>query len=200
MIETARRFDRGALADQISHLPRRGKVAFAASCAQRLFPQYLRYLEVAEGPVTEAYAQALETAWQIAASDLVDAASVKALVDRCMAALPTEDDAEATGVPYAEDAAAAVLYALRTALTDKAQEAVWAANRVYDALDHHVINALGIDINLAGSEEKVLGHGLIQAELARQFHDLQALQAGVDAPVLRRRAQAESAGLFKLET
>src|SRR5262245_49626325 len=75
----------------------------------------------------------------------------------------------------AEDATAALAYALRCRKTGKAQEAAWAARRAYDALDDYVINREGIDTNAPDGDIRVLAHPLIQAEFERQNRDFEEL-------------------------
>lgn len=76
---------------------------------------------------------------------------------------------------YAEDALAAVAYALRVQQNGDSQEAAWAARRVYEALDHFIIDERGIDTNEAGSEKLIIENPLILQELLQQKADLDDL-------------------------
>jgi hypothetical protein len=115
-----------------------------------------------------------------------------------MCLIPSEDE----GVwiqeqAAAEDAGAAVAYALRCRQNGRSQEAAWSARRSYEALDHYVATQENIDMDIPGAEARVLAHPLVQAELAHQRRDLDDL-ANVDEPSrmraterLRRRAEME---------
>jgi hypothetical protein len=69
-------------------------------------------------------------------------------------------------------------------------------------LDHFVINHEGIDTNQPGSEERVLSHPLVQAELSRQRRDLEELLGASEEDTLdlvvriRDRAKTESKLIF----
>jgi hypothetical protein len=124
-------------------------------------------------------------------------------IDLSMELIPQEDDGP--WIPeqaWAEDAAAAVVYALRCRQNGKSQESAWAALRAYDALDHFVTTQEDIDPSTAGAEERIISNPLIQAEFMRQQRDLRELVA-VDpqdestlAQKIRQRAKAESSGVF----
>jgi hypothetical protein len=97
---------------------------------------------------------------------------------------------------------AALVYAYRTAIGGEAQDAAWAAERVYNALDTF-LQGWGYAPAAPGGEEALRGHPLVQAELRRQAEDLVALgemegrsSAGETLEGLRGRADADAAHVF----
>src|SRR5258705_9062200 len=95
-------------------------------------------------------------------------------LEACMALIPSDEHRE-TWLPEAaaaEDCATALAYALRCLQNGDAQEAAWAGRTLYAAADNFVIDHDRIDMNLPGSELRVLSHPLVQTELAHQLHDL----------------------------
>ena len=99
---------------------------------------------------------------------------------------------------YAEDAIAALAYAVGSLEKRDPTEAAWAAQRAYESADHYVINHLHVD-----TERAVLAHPIVQAELARQRQDLDELLENPSdrrqrIDVLRSRAKA-NAGLGFVE-
>lgn len=198
---TIRRYDETVLIKRLELLPRALRVAFAASCAQRLLPAYAAFSAVSGQGSPNEVEQAIGRVW----SGLFDPSmpEVERDIARIMELIPREDGDEwFSEQPYAEDATAALAYALRTAKSGEAQEAAWAARRAYEALDHHVMNRLGIE-----GEEEVLSHPLIQAEFVRQDRDLAMLEsaAGTDASAraavneLRTRSLHEALLMFDAE-
>jgi len=146
----------------------------------------------------------LERLWLDVQGDRMDTRQVQENVDLLMDLIPQED--AGSWVPeqaWAEDAAAAVAYALRCRQNGQAQEAAWAARRAYEALDHFVIAKEGIDTNKAGAAQLVLAHPLVQAELLRQQRDLRELLAENQEDLLqvaqrmRQRAKVESEVIFQ---
>jgi hypothetical protein len=126
---------------------------------------------------------------------------VEAGIERCMSSIPQEDEGPwIEQQAAAEDAGAALAYALRCRKTGESQEAAWAARCCYEALDHFVINRDDIDTNEAGAEAVVVADPLVQAELIRQQRDLEVLRLHGEekdmAARLRLRAIAEASLVF----
>jgi hypothetical protein len=116
-----------------------------------------------------------------------------------MELIPAEEHGPNQFYTYAEDAASAVAYTLRTLLTGEAQEAAWAARSVYEGVDAYVIRTANMDVNQRGAEEEILRHPVMQAELSLQYRDIRELsevQKADPKEVVGRfkgRAEAESA-------
>lgn len=122
------------LVARLATLDRSAKTAFAALCAEWLFPVYAKYADVHR--VTEAarLRSLLEGAWAASAGVPIDGIRMS---DQAESLVPGEDE-ESSGVlqtVVAQNAAAAVAYALRAWTTDDPQEAAWAARQVYEAAD-----------------------------------------------------------------
>jgi uncharacterized protein YjaG (DUF416 family) len=195
-----RAFNEQRLTERLMALPSQLRVAFAAACAQRLLPAYQKCgLRSRSAAVNEVVAM-LERIWRDLAGDSLSTEELERLAERAMAIIPREDaDEWLPGQAAAEDAAAALAYALRCRQNGEAQEAAWAARRVYEALDHFIIERDNVDTNLPGAEARVLSDPLIQAELDRQDRDIDELLAAADEGVssrIRARAVTEAKSLF----
>lgn len=168
-------FSETELENRLVALPCHKIVAFAASCTERLMPAYLRYAHKAslDSKLTTIYRSALDTIWNSILGAEIDRKLIEELEKTCFDAIPSEDDAWNYGEPYAEDAGASVVFTIRALLTCNHQEAVFAARRMYEAVDNFVvrsINSSQID------EQEILAHPLIQNELAHQRCDLERLE------------------------
>jgi uncharacterized protein YjaG (DUF416 family) len=178
-------------------------VAFAASCSERLMPAYIRYSKRAglSEEQSKLYRDALDMLWGFAVGSDVKKQYLEQVEGKCLSSIPTEDETWAVGEPYAEDAGAAVTYAIRACLSCNPQEAVWAAQRVIDAIDSFVScqeEILAVQSNSENGE-----HRLIDKELARQEADLQELEMLVESPLgkdimekIRNRAQQHGELIF----
>jgi hypothetical protein len=93
-----------------------------------------------------------------------------------MSLLPNDEPEGLEQQAYANDAVASVAYAIRARLTGDCQEAMWAARRAYEALDHYVIARSNPIIVEPDAEDRITAHPLVQAELRRQRADLSQLQ------------------------
>jgi uncharacterized protein YjaG (DUF416 family) len=192
-------FNEQSLITRLDRLPSPFKVLFAATVAERLFPAYLNYSRRTGRGNPKALSAALECLWLDLEGHRMDAAQVQGNLDLVMALMPREDDN--SWVPeqaWAEDAAAAVAYALRCRENGRATESAWAARRAYEALDNMVVAKMGIDTSRPGAEEDVLSSPLIQGELSRRQRDLDELLVGDLQDIvsvarrMRQRARAES--------
>jgi uncharacterized protein YjaG (DUF416 family) len=194
---TGLRYDETALVRDLARMEGASRAAFAAACAERLFPAYAEFCERAGRGNRDALAGILERVWRHLFGDPMSSEQVRAERDRCVALVPGEDDEPwVAEQAYADDACAAVAYALRALDTGEPQEAAWAGQRAYEAADHHVVHRLGVE-----GESKVLAHPIVQAEIARQRRDIDALLGARRDSVelfvsLRERARVEAPGFF----
>lgn len=192
-------YDETALVRDLARMESASRAAFAAACAERLFPAYVEFCERAGRGNRDALAGSLERVWRHLFGDPMSSEQVRAERDRCVALVPGEDDPPwFPEQAYADDACAAVTYALRTLDTGEPQEAAWAGRRAYEAADHHVVHRLGVE-----GESEVLAHPIVQAEISRQLRDIDVLLGPRRDPVelfvcLRERARAEAPGFFAL--
>lgn len=204
MVVTMLIYDEHRLVVELDRLPRRLRVAFAAACAERLMPAYRRFSEIGGRGDPKALTAILKQLWEdLREVALMEEDELQAILDACMKLVPREDEEPwIQEQAAAEDGAVAVAYSLRCRQSGEAKEAAWAARRVYEALDHFVINRGNIDINNPGAEQRVLSHPLIQAELARQRRDIDELLATSESDELgsiaglRDRAREDAVTVF----
>lgn len=191
-------FNETRLTEQLERLPRCLRVAFAAACAERLYGPYAPFAdELVLGQPGELSAM-LERLWSECEADAPTPAWAERSVARLDQLMPHDDDVDWSipGQAVAQDFSFALIYALDAHRTGCAQEAVLAANYVYESVWSTVANGPAIDLNAPGGMEAAVGHPLVQAELGRQERDLADLLRDPDAPELirrlRERAREES--------
>lgn len=103
---------------------------------------------------------------------------LEALADRCEALAPTEDDSWTDLSGLAQNAASAAAYALRSVVSDSADEAVWAAVQCYEAADLIATARLDVDFNQPGIEDRIVAEEVVQRELVTQAGWLRRLESG----------------------
>ncbi|XYH97780.1 DUF416 family protein [Sorangium sp. So ce1128] len=197
------RFDEAHLVKDIDRLAPRLRVAFAASCAERLRPAYLAFSARARRGNPGEFEAILDHLWRDLDGQTMPDDEVSANIESCMALIPQEDDGPwVSEQASAEDAGAALAYALQCRRSSESQEAAWAARRAYEALDHYVIAHENMDMKAPGAEARVLSHTLAQAELGRQRRDIRELLATKEQDItetinrLRARASTEATMFF----
>ncbi len=189
-------FNQQKLLADLQRLPPRLRVAFAAACAERQLPAYLSFLRESHAEEQNALVRALDDVWVNSSND--EEMALQQQLKECMELIPQEDAVSGcTGkASHAQEAGISIVYALRTRISGKAEEAAWSAQTAYEILDNFVINQDEIDPNQPGSESRVLSHPLVQAELLRQQRDLDELRNMGDANhqhvVMRIRDRAKA--------
>jgi uncharacterized protein YjaG (DUF416 family) len=186
--------DKIQLLAKIEQLSQRDRTAFAAAIAERMLAAYAKFSNRTGKGNPSQLRDTLSRLWSDLEGNALSEAEVDRLINASDELIPGEDDRPwVPEQPAAEDAASAVIYALRSRRSGLAQEAAWAATRACDALDDFVVNHEDIDTNVPESMSRVLAHPLIQAELARQQRDLEELlQGSATVQGLRERSKAEA--------
>src|SRR5687767_1644568 len=147
------KFNEAGIKNALEELPSLIRVAFAALCAERLIRAYDAYVKKSDKASLRLGAM-LEQLWRDLSGSPMSSDELQRNIDVCTQPIPNEEGA--VGVhAYAEDAAAALCYALRTRQNESAQEAAWAARRAYEALDQFVIAQQGLKNTSRIDEEQV---------------------------------------------
>jgi uncharacterized protein YjaG (DUF416 family) len=188
------RFDEDDLVRRLDGLAPRLRVAFAAACAERLFPAYELYANVTGRGEAAFLRDALDAVWEHLHRTPGAAPDASLLTRRAMQSLHDDETSEpfVPELPAADSAATAIVYALRALDEGSSQEAAWAARHAYEAADYFVTHVVGLE-----DEDAIDAHPAVQAELERQNRDLEELLSVAEATMrqtlerLRRRASEE---------
>jgi hypothetical protein len=136
-------------------------------------------------------AQILSAVWDVASGQVLD---VQTLQSEAESMVPSDDEEWLLETGYGDDAAAAVAYAIRTWLTDDAQEAAWAARRLYEVADYAFWQAHPeADPNAQETQAKCLASRMVQAALSALEQDLDTV-ASSPRSWLELRQQCELQG------
>ena len=127
-------YDETAVKGRLSRMDKRAKTAFAAACAESLAALQNRYWDRTGGSGGAARTRdILDAAWDVASNGNAD---VSSLDSEAAALAPSDDEEWSFDMGYAQNASAALAYAIRTWLSDDAQEAAWAARQIYEAAEY----------------------------------------------------------------
>lgn len=170
------KFQEQLLSKTLAGLSPAARVAFAASCAQRLANAYRYFFETKDCPEQiEICDNALDYAWSHILQDS-DTQAIDRILSIILAMVPDQDAPDWTpSMAYAEDALSAIAYCLNCLQSANPQESAWAARRVYEALDTFVTQRDNISPSEPGAEARILRDGIIQIELQRQARDVEYL-------------------------
>jgi Protein of unknown function (DUF416) len=180
---------------RLARLGRAERTAFAAACAERLWPLFVRYADVTGHADPGSLRTVLNDTWRAVRGEDVDLAGAQHLRQEMV---PSDDGEWIHEMGYGQNAAAGVAYAVRTWLTDDPQEAAWAARQIYEAADYaaqHARPDLDFDLDRPHAEAALRGHPAVQAALAGTEDDLGAVESADPASWdgLRKRAEQDGA-------
>jgi uncharacterized protein YjaG (DUF416 family) len=193
-------YDEAHLIKKLETLPKHLRVVFAALCAERIVPAYSAFAERTGSGEPSYLVSVLNRLWQDLEGHEMSNEQIQEDLDACLELIRDENEGQWSSLrAYAEDAVAAVAYALRARQSGKSQEAAWAARRSYEAIDYFVVSQKAINTNEPDAEKRIIAHPLIQKELVRQWEDLNELERLVHDPqqhrsigMLRAKAQADA--------
>jgi hypothetical protein len=173
-------FDEERLAGRLKALPTLHRVAFAASCCERLLPNYAAFSRVEGWGRPEKLRDALDEVWHILGGQPAQEEHVRSLVETCIELCPDTEDFQSLFVSAAGDAAAATAYTLESCLDGAAERAAMVGRLSTETLYQYLTRVndpvTGVHVADADFEEQMLEAPLMLAELDKQEHDLRLLQ------------------------
>lgn len=181
-------FNLGLLVSALTAVDIDRRSLFAAMTAERLAPLFRVYAR-SNPEKAEVLDNGLSYLWSNIASGPSNAAPAESNVwlKKIEEIIPLEDD----GLPFsaqADDAASALMYAIRSLASLDAKEAAWAAQRAYDSIDSFV-NRLPDSSGVVPSGYTD-SHPLLDGELSTQSSDIKlARDANIEElEALRKRS------------
>jgi uncharacterized protein YjaG (DUF416 family) len=164
-------FNKGVLIGALQRLPTQAALGFALCCAERMYPNYVRFeLEHGWGN-SLVIRNALDVAWaQLTSQD--SKIDTRLLEQQCEAATPHTEDFDSDYVSPALDAASAAMMTLQLARTGEVGLAAEIASLARDTVDMFVQELEGLSPSDRDLESRILNHPFMQRELSRQREDL----------------------------
>jgi uncharacterized protein YjaG (DUF416 family) len=189
-------FDEERLAGQLRGLPPGHRAAFAASCCERLLPNYAAFSRVEGWGHPEKLRAALDEVWAILGGQPAPEEHIRSLVETCVGLAPDTEDFQSLFVSAAGDAAAAVAYTLECCLDGDADRAAIVGRLSTETLYQYLLRVndplTGVHMADADFEGQMLRAPLMLAEHDRQERDLRLLQTLETLPPVLLKELRES--------
>jgi uncharacterized protein len=174
---------------ELRQMPWARQLAFAASCCERAFPNYVVFSGQAGWGDPAVLRQSLDKTWRFVEGEPFPEDEIRKLKQRCEAATPDADDFESVVVGPGQEAAFCVHLLLDFCLERDRRSAVRISTWVRDTIDSYVQHLENIDTADPEREQRIEGHPLMREELERQQSDLAYLKrADIDLAEFKRRA------------
>lgn len=199
-------FNHNEMAKELDSLPPNVRPLFAGLVSERFFSQVETFFRERDLAMLSSLRASLEEIWQYGVKGWSDKDVRSQLLEKCMAAIQCAADAETEAGFFAENAAAAIAYGLRSIDAGDPKEAAWAGQAAYDNVDRFVL-IKEQNMNANWSEVEILENPVIQREFRRQLKDIESLRrlskdSNLLADViwqLRQNARLESESVFSEE-
>jgi uncharacterized protein YjaG (DUF416 family) len=161
-------------AEEVGKLPGGRRQAFAAACAERLWPSYPAFSELEEWGEPAAVREALDELWASAEGEELPDERIQELLEIMDPLGPDLDDFTGSFIASAAlNAVAAIFAGVECGREEAARRAGDAAWLVVETLDQYLSFILTDD-----SDESIYSHPLMVSEFNRQEEDLRALTSG----------------------
>lgn len=174
-------FDEGRLTEELRELPVKHRVAFAASCCERLFPNYEAFAVMENWGNPKVFRQALDEVWQFLKGDTLSKEHIHELIRVCEAVIPDTEDFTTIFTGPALDAAAAILYTLESCLDGSPERLALVGRVAITTLDDYLNIVNDPELEVHGVDPAfnawLQQAPLMRAELVKQQQDLAVLKS-----------------------
>lgn len=190
------------LPETLRTLPHERQLAFAASCCERAFPNYVAFSKQEDWGDPRLLRMCLDRVWSFIEGNYLPEAEAREMVNQCRAMTPDSDDFPSGNATAAQEAALMVILLLQLCHDKMPDHAVGVATFARDTVDMYVAIEHSPDPARPQIETRekrmemesvIRNHPLTRAELERQQEDLRFL-LGIQEPgqILTFESQARS--------
>ena len=168
-------FDMDDLERQLKVLSVKHRIAFAASCCERLLPNYRAFSRMENWGKPEVLSLAVDEIWNSILTLSLSQSRLKELKTECDKVIPDTEDFSTIYTSAALDAGTAVTTTLDCYLTGEPRLAAEVASIARDTVDMFVQDHNNMNYSDPGFEQQILNNPLMVAELEKQRSDLTEL-------------------------
>lgn len=173
--------DQDELINDLNLLPAQHRVAFAASCCERLLPNYSAFSRMEKWGDPELLRRALDLVWSALQGSSISEVTIRGLIRDCERAAPDTEDFSSLFASAAGDAVSALCYTLKSYLDGDISHVSVVARLPFETLYQYLgrVNDPEVEAHIADPdfEEQMLGFPLMIAERKKQQQDLRMLRS-----------------------
>jgi uncharacterized protein len=173
------------------------QLAFAASCAERILPNYEKFCEVTNWGDLSPLRDSLDLIWEACMGKILSLHDIETAMKLCEAVIPDSNDFKSFYSTLAQDAVFSIWNLMDYLKDGNIDSLISGARYTTDSIDLYVQEIENITITDPQREDKILHHPMMQQELARQQRNLRIVRESVSKhetiKLLRERALQEKA-------
>jgi len=173
------RYDEQRLRKQLAVFNAAGLIAFSLSVAERLLPNYRRFVRETGWGDEAVLRRALDLGWSWLEHGVVERREAQRLQDACLKQAPDTDDFTTILVSSALDAANSAAIVAELVVESDVEKAVEIASYGRDTVDMYVQELENMPSNSTDLEERIRLHELMQRELINQREAIEAIASGI---------------------
>ena len=170
-------FEPGLLQTDLSGLAPLHRVAFCASCCQRMLPNYDKFHRMEDWGSPHLLRQALHDVWAFLRGQVLAADRIEALARHCSEAAPDTEVFSSLYTSSALDAASATVETLRCCTDGDTERGVRVATSARDTVDMYIQMRDKFEASGPAMEETIARDPLMVREVQKQDRDLDQLKA-----------------------
>jgi uncharacterized protein YjaG (DUF416 family) len=173
------RYVQGRLEDKLHELPHSHRVAFAASCCERAYPNYINFFQLAHWGGPGALRTSLNRVWDFVEGLIGALDDISELEQKCESVTPDLDDFSTPDIDLQSGAAQEAAFMIRLLLQLCRDNQLSYILRIMtfarDTIDMYVQVIEVIDPNDPQLDERIEQHPLMLREIRKQEDDLSRL-------------------------
>lgn len=189
------RLDVNELRKSLGILPHKHQMVFAASCCERLFPNYRAFTLLEHWGRPQLLRTTLDEIWKSVEEEALSRERVLTLIQAMNTITPHTEDFTSIFVSLAEDAVAAVIYTLEHHLDGDVERVVLVARKVVESVESYLEAVNGVSLLQRKKRHPELTHEEWMREMNRfdQWIDQ-------DAPLMIAEIEQQAWDLQKLHS
>jgi uncharacterized protein YjaG (DUF416 family) len=169
-------FDPDSLRSELVRLSVLHRVAFCASCCQRMLPNYEKFHRMEEWGNPNVLKTGLAEVWAFLAGQRMATSHLEALARDCANAAPDTERFSSLYTSSGLDAASSIVETLRCSVDGEPARAVQVATSARDSVDMYIQMTKDLDSSGPAMEEAIANDPLMRREIEKQQADLAGLR------------------------
>lgn len=188
-------FDIDVLKQRLETLSAKQRIAFAASCCERLLPNYYAFAAMEKWGNAALLRKALDEVWGLLKGRIPSRDRVEQLIAECERVIPDTEDFCSASVSAALDAGVCIIETLHCCLDGDAEHAVTVASQARDTVHMYVQARDDVSYSDPEWEQRIFNDPLMIEELEKQEQDLKDIESTCEltAEFLDRLRESSSA-------
>lgn len=161
---------------ELSNLSYLHQIVFAASCCERLLPNYLEFEKDEKWGDFKLLRSSLNSIWEMVKNKTIDVKEAKELAEKCVSVIPDSENFSSQFTSAAIDAGTCVYETLMFCVDRSIQRILDVSTLSLDTVDMYLQDLLKIDYSERDFEKKINEHPLMLQEKETQLNDIRTLK------------------------